>query len=110
MSEVLKGMIVSVYYNDSYRGCALGGPTETYDRVLLVGENVPKIFEDDGLTPVLEVKTKNVRGEYVYAEPVKTEKNKDKCFMMGGSFVYTSDSRFRSQVCAYPIPVHDRVE
>ena len=30
--------------------------------------------------------------------------------MMGGNFVYSSDSRYRNRVNDYPTPVHDRVE
>lgn len=30
--------------------------------------------------------------------------------MMGGNFIWTSDSRFRQEVSEYPIPVHDRCE
>jgi hypothetical protein len=29
--------------------------------------------------------------------------------MFGGNFIYTSDSRVR-EICAYPIPIHDRCE
>lgn len=30
--------------------------------------------------------------------------------MFGGAFCWSIDSRFRQEVCEYPIPVHDRTE
>lgn len=47
-------------------------------------------------------------GEYLYAEPLVRPEG----FvgpMFGGNFVWSCDSRF-SEVCHYPIPVHDRFE
>ena len=41
-----------------------------------------------------------------YAKPASLVKSNSQC-MMGGNFIYTSDSRFPGDA---PIPVHDRVE
>ena len=52
-------------------------------------------------------------GEYLHVEP--RINGKTLCpdgwigGMMGGNFVYSSDSRFR-QISPYPLPVHDRFE
>jgi len=44
---------------------------------------------------------------YVHAVPADCC---DRHPMFGGSFVYSQDSRFRREVCEYPIAVHDRFE
>jgi hypothetical protein len=52
--------------------------------------------------------------EYVHAEPFyceewPNERFRDRWTMMGGNFLYSSDSRFRDAFGG-PIPIHDRVE
>lgn len=46
--------------------------------------------------------------DYIHAEPVIA---RSKHYMVGGNYIYTSDSRFeRLTGIRYPIPVHDRRE
>ena len=49
---------------------------------------------------------KNRHG-YVSCRPLLL---KDRRPMMGGTFVYTSDSRFRQHISERPLPLHDRLE
>lgn len=59
--------------------------------------------------PYLKLQTKNVMGrEYVSVVPVNILDNAWKMF--GGTFVWSSDSRFRQDVSEKPLPLHDRVE
>jgi hypothetical protein len=99
----MKGLPVQVYRAAGYE-CTTG-VTHIHDKVLLVGEGVPRVFEDDGGLPVLKLVRRNVCGhEHIHAEPVEIPQG---LRMFGGNFVFTSDSRFPNR---YPIPVHDRVE
>lgn len=57
-------------------------------------------------TPIV-FKKKYVFGEpYIYAEPAQPGN-----YMFGGTYIKTSDSRFREATgISYPIPLHDRQE
>ena len=106
----MKGMIVSVYSNPTYRKCANGGPSEKAEELLLVGDEVPGIFEA-GDRPIVVLKKKTYLRDYYYVEPIEPVPEGHNGYMMGGSFVYSSDSRFRSLGNGgYPLPVHDRSE
>jgi len=73
--------------------------------VTIVDSNVPKIFEANSKYPAVRlVRRKLSFGEYIHAVPIGIEDGRS---MMGGTFIYSSDSRFPSK---YPIPLHDRVE
>lgn len=92
-------------YLDRTAAEGVGATTAT-----LLGVGGP--FEPCDRHPTLIVQR---RGDYVYAVPCDAEGVPLKRLghvgpMMGGNFVYTSDSRFRNGVCEYPIPVHDRFE
>lgn len=46
--------------------------------------------------------------DYVHAEPIV---NRGKCYMFGGNYLKTSDSRFKDLTgISYPVPIHDRTE
>ena len=101
------GIICEVYRARGFEGCALGGISETADRVLLVGEGVEGPTTENEATasgvPVVELDRRKIGGEiYLTARPVGMPHG-----MMGGTFIETSDSRFPGR---YPIPLHDRME
>lgn len=106
----MKGMLVSFYRCADGRDCTNGGVSAQAVNALLIGEGIPQIFEGTSVDTVLELKKKNIYGEYVYAVPLIAPGD-DKSGMVGpmfgGNFIYTSDSRFPNR---YPIPVHDRWE
>ena len=98
----MKGLLVWVYR--PHFDCTNGGITSHNNTVLLVGEGVPEIFEPGDL-PVLKLVKRQLRGTeppYLHAQPIEGSGH-----MMGGNFIYSSDSRFPSD---YPISVHDRQE
>lgn len=99
----IKGMPVNVYshFKDYY---FLNRITSQYNRLYIVGEDIPPIAEPQDPEQMLVIQK---RGDYIYAVPAINPKGP---WMFGGSFVYTSDSRFRQKINDYPIPVHDRVE
>lgn len=96
-----KGMILDVFRHGD-RDCTNDGITSRHDQVLLVGENIPEIFEAPELPRVIVCN----RGDYIYARP---DDDHEFGYMMGGNFIATTDSRIR-RISKYPIPVHDRRE
>ena len=109
-----------MYRVETLRGnlgdCTNNGVTARTNRFnLMTEEEAMENLDFLGMTKeeideVLIIKTKNLGKEvYIYAVPLASLMD-EKWYMMGGNFVYTSDSRFREEVNAYPIPVHDRVE
>lgn len=69
----------------------------------LVGGGMPEMYEPDENNPGIKLVTRNLFGkDYTHAEPIEPGN-----YAFGGSFVWTSDSRFRD-VCPYPVPLHDR--
>jgi hypothetical protein len=103
-----KGLSVSVYRDADGSDCTLGGVTSKYKSFVLLSqdENAEgQVFEPSEKSPALIIRE---RGGYVWAEPV--DKPTGRIGMMGGNFVYSSDSRYRRGVSQGPIPVHDRFE
>lgn len=99
-----KGMLIDVYYNKKYRHCANGGISEHHEELLLVGDDIPQIFEADGC-PMVTIETVFFNGgSRDYLSPV--DKIEGKHYMAGGNFGYTSDSR----VLPVPLSIHDRTE
>jgi hypothetical protein len=101
-----KGLLCSVYTAKGYEQCLNGGISSRFSQVLLVGPDVPQIFEADDKTPIVLLVKRNVGGVYLHAEPIKQPTGMIGP-MAGGAFIYTSDSRFPSR---YPISLHDRWE
>jgi hypothetical protein len=103
----MKGLIVEVYRGAEIGDCTNGGPSSKVKGFTLIDDEVPGIFEPTEDRPALVLVRRVVFGKpYIHAVPYSM---KDEQTMMGGNFVYTSDSRLRA-VSQYPIPVHDRVE
>jgi len=112
MEDSVKGMHLTVYYNDGYRTCANGGMSETAEQILLVsdpdsGTEVPEVFDDCGKYPVCRLIDRGNLGMVIVPEEIVTS---DKWSMFGGNFAYTSDSRIRQIAGDRPIPIHDRIE
>lgn len=103
----MSGMLVWVYKNGN-ADCSNGGISSMCSTVVLMGKGIPQLTEADEKTPAVLLKGDTERG-YVHAVPC-TRSGKEYegvWFMFGGSFIYTTDSRFPSR---YPIPLHDRSE
>lgn len=102
----MKGLIASIYRygeNDSSNG----GLSSKVDKVVIVGEGIPEIFEATEEMPAVIIEKRRFgfrETDYLSARPVELE---GKHTMAGGTFIYSHDSRFPAD---YPIPLHDRVE
>lgn len=104
----MKGMMVEIYQNKRGRNCSNGGVSSKHNEVILVGNNVPEIFEPTEKMPAVLLKSKpGIGGPYLYAVPIEKQDPNKTGYMFGGCFIYCSDSRFPSQ---QPIPLHDRQE
>jgi hypothetical protein len=105
MTQELQGMMVSVYSSD-YPGASNYGISYTHKRLLLVGEGIPKIHEA-GSCPIIELRCHQLYSgeEYLFSAPYLCHRS-----MAGGSFIWSTDSRFRQHISERPIPLHDRFE
>lgn len=97
-----KGLLVEVLR--SKLESTNGGVSSFNDTIFLIGEGVPEVFEENNKYPVLKLVR---RGTYLHAEPNWKPTPGHIGWMMGGNFIYSSDSRFPND---YPIAVHDRQE
>lgn len=103
----LKGLIVSVYTDT---------PTQPMN-VLVIGEGIPEIFSNQGRDlPVVKLVKGNINNTAKIV-PVHEDGNEIQGTMFGGSFVTTSDSRFRRAVEVITgsvffgaVPLHNRIE
>lgn len=103
----MKGLHCLILQPKTFPNCSNHGISERCSEITLVGEGIPEIFEATDQEPPVIIETRKVFGTtYYHAVPVKI-KESGKWYMMGGCFIWTSDSRFPHD---YPIPLHDRVE
>lgn len=103
-----RGLIAYVYKNGSV-DFSNGGVSSRCHQVLVTGPNVPEIFVETPACPAVVIDTITFDGETTYhfkpAEPVGRH------YMDGGTFIYSSDSRFRELFPYYgAVPFHDRTE
>lgn len=96
----MKGLRVNIYrgnYNSPINAL------EEAEAATLIDADVVELFEPSDGAPAIRLVRRNLWGEeYIHAEPM--EKGS---YAFGGSFIYSSDSRFR-EINKYPIPLHDR--
>jgi hypothetical protein len=104
----MKGLIVNIYKDGS--DCSNGGLSSKTNRCIIVNENMPKIFQVSKECPAVKIVKRDLfNGTYLTAYPINEDGTIDRNCMFGGTFVYSSDSRFR-EISAYPVPLHDRKE
>jgi len=97
----MNGIVCNVYRPD-YEA-SFYGITSEYNRVFLWwGDDIPPSLMEG--YPVLEVRI--FRQDYLFCEPAMSDY---RAGMFGGTFAWTSDSRFREKFRS-PIPIHDRFE
>jgi len=97
---------VSVYSNNSYGDCSNNGVTFTNPDNLVVPCSDGFLTEVDVATNGYIKLEVGEAGNLMHFKPVGLEG----WTMMGGNFVYSSDSRFIRTYGPRPISVHDRVE
>ncbi|MCF1457812.1 MAG: hypothetical protein LPH21_09690 [Shewanella sp.] len=104
---------VDVYVNKEGYDCTNGGVSSKFVSVYIPCPNGNYTLENietaNQLDRVLELEDKVDRDGSVY-RILRPRGWKFPRGMMGGNFVYTSDSRFRNHVSPYPLPIHDREE
>jgi hypothetical protein len=104
----MKGIHANIYL-PYYGSSANGGVSGHVRSVTIVGEGIAEIFEAQDDCPAVELVTRSFGGlrPYTYAQPIEPVPDGMNGYMFGGSFIYSSDSRFPSEL---PIPLHDRCE
>lgn len=102
--DVVKGLLVEVL-KGKYQATNDGISSKS-DEFVLTGEMVDTVMAIDAarVDKILVLKRKN---GYMYVEPAYAPGTGYNGWMMGGNFIWSSDSRFPID---YPIPVHDRRE
>jgi hypothetical protein len=109
--EVLAVTVLHTTFMGKTEDFTNGGVTGgNVSRALLVpiGAEVPNYQSS---LPILKVVRRVIGGTaYLHAEPVVSVPKGHAGYMMGGNFVHSSDSRYSTFVCQYPIAVHDRTE
>lgn len=103
--QLPKGLGVYVYRDsDRISDCTNNGISSKYTRLILVGEDIPKISTPETESEIVILKTMQIGDrEYKYCVPYAHQKGT----MFGGNFISTCDSRFPND---YPIAIHDRLE
>lgn len=98
--ETLKGFTASIYRDDY--NCVIN-KMQGKKSVTIIDNDLPKMFEVSENYPAVRIVRRKLFGsEYIHMEPIELGS-----YAFGGSFVYSSDSRF-SDISKYPIPLHDR--
>lgn len=101
--QIFYGIKVEVYRTSAGHNSPVSeGNSTRFDTLLLVGEGIPPVDSETDPDKVLIL---HKRLELYFAKPVSITEHS----VMGGNFVFSLDSRF-SELCLYPIPVHDCVE
>lgn len=105
-------------YKNGY-DCSNGGVSATHGTVLLVNGEAwetmsadQRAFLTNGNVPVVRT-VKRLLGQelYVHAEPVDRPEAGNRGWMAGGTFIKTSDSRYKEVTgVSYPVSLHDRQE
>lgn len=95
-------------YRHGLGDCTNGGISSTRNRLCILDNDVC-VHEPEDIRECVYVDDKFMEQGYTCVKPIY---HKDKWFMAGGNFLYTSDSRFRDVTGAmmHPISIHDRCE
>lgn len=94
-------------YNPTFGNCSSNGITETHaDKLVVPCPNGHVTQEDvDRAGYIVLDLVENTVGYFHFKQ-----RGDERWLMMGGAFVYSSDSRFRREYGDQPIAVHDRYE
>ena len=108
-----KGLICSIYDDKRLGNCSNHGLSFFKSEVTLVGPGIPEIFKVTEDRPAVQIVTQDIMGKpYLTAyevreTPLRQGQLPKSGPMFGGTFIYSSDSRFPAD---YPVPLHDRYE
>jgi hypothetical protein len=97
------GLLVNVLRNDT-GDFTNNGISSRYDKLLLIGDGIPRIHEANGY-PIISLAKKNFSWmKYIYCKPVSDKNDGD--YVMGGNFVWSNVKAFPFH---HPIALHDRL-
>ena len=105
--DIESGLTAEVY-RSGLGDCTNGG-ISAHRRDLYILGKTKGPFEPEDIRECVYIEWREVSGsEYIDCKPLYFRR---RWYMMGGNFLYTSDSRFREITGSkYPIPIHDRYE
>lgn len=108
----LKGITALIYRDALGIDFSNRGISATITEVTVVGPGIDPIFEPTNERPAVRiVRRENASGGIYHAEPLPTEDTPSPWYMFGGTFIFSSDSRFRESIDFYgAVPLHDRRE
>ncbi|QDG63684.1 hypothetical protein [Pseudarthrobacter sp. NIBRBAC000502771] len=108
-----KGITALVYRDALGTDFSNRGISARVMEVTVIGEGIDPVFEATEERPAVRlVKNEHFHRESViHAEPVAPEGESAPWYMFGGTFIFSSDSRFRRAAGHYgAVPLHDRRE
>ncbi len=106
--DVQTGLPVEVFKSKALGDCTNNGISSRRNELyVMTGEYYP--FEPKDIRECICIEEEEIFGKrHVRAKPLYKPR---RSYMMGGNFVYTSDSRFKDiSGIQYPVPIHDRYE
>ncbi|QSZ51469.1 hypothetical protein EU811_22190 [Arthrobacter sp. TS-15] len=108
-----KGITALIYRDALGTDFSNQGISARVMEVTVIGEGIDPVFEATEERPAVRlVKNESLHRETVtHAEPVAPDDETAPWYMFGGTFIFSSDSRFRRAAGQYgAIPLHDRRE
>ncbi|MCI8564337.1 MAG: hypothetical protein HFH69_12645 [Lachnospiraceae bacterium] len=102
----IKSGLTAEVYRSSLGDCTNGG-ISAHQKSLYILTKAKGPFEPQDIRECVYVEWREIAGsQYIDCKPLYFRK---RWYMMGGNFLYTSDSRFKEVTKSkYPIPIHDR--
>ncbi|MGK3957684.1 hypothetical protein ACLKOZ_16010 [Arthrobacter sp. R4] len=107
-----KGIIALIYRDSLGIDFSNRGISAQVTEVTVIGPGLDPIFPASEERPAVRlVAREGLDGVTIHAVPVTAEGEPAPWFMFGGTFIFSSDSRFRRAAGHYgAVPLHDRVE
>jgi len=108
-----KGITALIYRDDLGTDFSNRGISARAMEVTVIGEGIDPVFAATDERPAVRLVTnKHFKDEtVVHAEPLPPTGEAAPWYMFGGTFIYSSDSRFRRAAGHYgAVPLHDRQE
>lgn len=111
-TTTLKGITALIYRDALGTDFSNRGISARVMEVTVIGEGIDPVFEATAERPAVRlVKNKYFHETVIHAEPVAPEGEPAPWYMFGGTFIFSSDSRFRRAAGHYgAVALHDRRE
>lgn len=114
MSETTtpKGITAHIFRDSQGIDFSRRGISARVREVTVIGPGLDPVFPAGGDRPAVRlVAREGLGGPTIHAVPVTPAGEPVPWFMFGGTFIFSSDSRFRRAAGHYgAVPLHDRVE